>query len=131
MLRGKCLHARFFVCRYGRKPEKPSFIKEEALKFIVEWVLLRQWNPEAEIDISRRIQKLVPEGVEGRVPYRGRLKDIVYQLVGGLKAGMGYCGTPTIRDLQEKGKFIRITSAGLVKAIPMISVSPKKRLITA
>ncbi len=63
-------------------------------------------------------KKLVPEGVEGRVPYRGRLKDIVYQLVGGLKAGMGYCGTPTIRDLQEKGKFIRITSAGLVESHP-------------
>ncbi|HHY90825.1 MAG TPA: IMP dehydrogenase, partial [Clostridiales bacterium] len=63
-------------------------------------------------------KKLVPEGVEGRVPYRGKLKDIVYQLVGGLKAGMGYCGTPTIRDLQEKGKFVRITSAGLAESHP-------------
>ncbi|WP_053955854.1 IMP dehydrogenase [Inediibacterium massiliense] len=63
-------------------------------------------------------KKFVPEGVEGMVPYRGYLKDIVYQLVGGLKAGMGYCGTPTIEDLKENGKFIRITSAGLTESHP-------------
>jgi IMP dehydrogenase len=63
-------------------------------------------------------KKFVPEGVEGRVPYRGKLKDIVYQLVGGLRAGMGYCGTPTIEELHERGKFIRITSSGLVENHP-------------
>lgn len=63
-------------------------------------------------------KKFVPEGVEGRVPYRGDLKDTVYQLVGGLKAGMGYCGTRTIKELKENGKFVKITSAGLVESHP-------------
>ena len=63
-------------------------------------------------------KKFVPEGVEGKVPYRGPLKEIVYQLVGGLKSGMGYCGTPTIRDLKENGKFIKITAAGLRESHP-------------
>ncbi|GBC77823.1 Inosine-5'-monophosphate dehydrogenase [bacterium HR08] len=56
--------------------------------------------------------KLVPEGVEGKVPYKGPLAVIVEQLVGGLRAGMGYCGCRTIRELQEKARFIRITPAG-------------------
>lgn len=63
-------------------------------------------------------KKFVPEGVEGRVPYRGALKDSIYQLVGGLRAGMGYCGTRTVDDLIENGKFIRITGAGLVESHP-------------
>jgi IMP dehydrogenase len=57
--------------------------------------------------------KLVPEGIEGRVPYKGMLADLVYQLVGGLRAGMGYCGCTTIQDLRERGRFVRVTSAGL------------------
>jgi IMP dehydrogenase len=57
--------------------------------------------------------KLVPEGIEGRVPYKGMLADMVAQLVGGLRSGMGYCGCSTIEELQEKSRFIRITSAGL------------------
>jgi IMP dehydrogenase len=57
--------------------------------------------------------KLVPEGIEGRVPYKGPISEMVYQLVGGLKAGMGYCGCATIPELQEKARFLRITSAGL------------------
>jgi IMP dehydrogenase len=57
--------------------------------------------------------KLVPEGIEGRVPYKGPLADLVYQLVGGLRAGMGYCGSPNIRDLQDHARFLRVTSAGL------------------
>lgn len=64
------------------------------------------------------VKKLVPEGVEGRVPFKGPLADTVYQLVGGLRAGMGYCGTPTIRELQKNGKFIRITGAGLRESHP-------------
>jgi IMP dehydrogenase len=63
-------------------------------------------------------KKFVPEGVEGRVPYRGYLKDIIYQLIGGLRAGMGYCGTATIESLKENGKFIRITNAGLRESHP-------------
>ncbi len=57
--------------------------------------------------------KLVPEGIEGRVPYKGPLADLVYQLVGGLRAGMGYCGAASIKELQEKAKFLRVTAAGL------------------
>jgi IMP dehydrogenase len=57
--------------------------------------------------------KLVPEGIEGRVPYKGLLADLVFQLVGGLRAGMGYCGCSTIGSMQEKARFLRVTSAGL------------------
>ena len=63
-------------------------------------------------------KKLVPEGVEGRVPYKGSIPDTVFQLLGGLKSGMGYCGTKTIADLKERGKFIRITGAGLKESHP-------------
>jgi IMP dehydrogenase len=58
-------------------------------------------------------QKLVPEGIEGMVPYKGPLSAMIQQLVGGLRAGMGYCGTPTIKDLQTKSRFVRISAAGL------------------
>ncbi|HJP12909.1 MAG TPA: IMP dehydrogenase, partial [Nitrospinota bacterium] len=57
--------------------------------------------------------KLVPEGVEGRVPYKGSLSATIFQLMGGVAAGMGYTGCRTIEDLRKKAKFIRITSAGL------------------
>ncbi|MDD3920207.1 MAG: IMP dehydrogenase [Eubacteriales bacterium] len=63
-------------------------------------------------------KKLVPEGVEGRVPYKGPASESLFQLCGGLRSGMGYCGTPTIKDLQEKGKFVRITGAGLIESHP-------------
>jgi IMP dehydrogenase len=63
-------------------------------------------------------KKFVPEGVEGRVPYRGKIKDMIYQLIGGLKSGMGYCGTPTIAALKEDGLFTKITGAGLKESHP-------------
>jgi len=63
-------------------------------------------------------KKLVPEGVEGRVPYKGTVSDTIFQLLGGLRAGMGYCGTKTIPDLKERGKFVRITGAGLKESHP-------------
>lgn len=63
-------------------------------------------------------RKLVPEGVEGRVPYKGPVSDTVYQLLGGLRSGMGYCGTPTIADLKERGQFVKITGAGLKESHP-------------
>ena len=62
---------------------------------------------------ERDQSKLVPEGIEGRVPYKGSVSSSIYQLIGGIRAGMGYCGVPTISDLQDKTEFIRITSAGL------------------
>ena len=63
-------------------------------------------------------KKLVPEGVEGRVPYKGVLADTIYQMVGGLRAGMGYCGAKTIDDLRHNAEFIRITGAGLAESHP-------------
>ncbi|WP_280772259.1 IMP dehydrogenase [Salipaludibacillus daqingensis] len=63
-------------------------------------------------------QKLVPEGIEGRIPYKGPLQDTIHQMVGGLRAGMGYCGTATITSLQEDAQFIRITNAGLRESHP-------------
>ena len=62
---------------------------------------------------SNRLAKLVPEGIEGRVPYRGSVAMIVTQMVGGLKSGMGYCGCPSIPDLQQKARFVRISASGL------------------
>ncbi len=63
-------------------------------------------------------KKLVPEGVEGRVPYKGSLSDTVFQLIGGLRAGMFYCGAPNIQALRKEGEFIRITGAGLQESHP-------------
>ncbi|MEI6817728.1 MAG: IMP dehydrogenase, partial [Bacteroidota bacterium] len=68
-------------------------------------------------DMEDDIKKFVPEGIVGRVPFKGSLSEVMYQLIGGLKAGMGYCGTPTIKELQ-KAKFIRITSAGMKESHP-------------
>jgi IMP dehydrogenase len=62
--------------------------------------------------------KLVPEGIEGRVPYRGELSNIVYQMIGGLRAAMGYCGAATIPELKEKGRFVKMTLAGLRESHP-------------
>jgi len=63
--------------------------------------------------IGRQAQKLVPEGIEGRVPFKGPVSAVIYQLVGGVKSGMGYCGCKTIPELQQKATFIRQTVAGL------------------
>jgi IMP dehydrogenase len=66
-----------------------------------------------ERNTQNRLAKYVPEGIEGRVPYRGPLESMVYQLVGGLRSGMGYLGCDSIKDLQEKAQFVRISNAGL------------------
>lgn len=63
-------------------------------------------------------KKLVPEGVEGRVAYKGTVEDTVFQLMGGLRSGMGYCGTPTIEDLKTKGRFVKISAASLKESHP-------------
>ncbi|MEM8874788.1 MAG: IMP dehydrogenase [Planctomycetota bacterium] len=67
---------------------------------------------------QKHAKKLVPEGVEGRVPYRGSLGDFVYQLVGGLRAGMGYCGCRTITELQDKARFVRVSHASVAENHP-------------
>jgi IMP dehydrogenase len=67
-----------------------------------------------EREVARgEVSKLVPEGIEGRVPYKGLLEELVAQLVGGLRSGMGYCGCANIEELQQRGRFLRITAAGL------------------
>jgi IMP dehydrogenase len=63
-------------------------------------------------------RKLVPEGIEARVPYKGPVTDVLYQMVGGLRSGMGYVGTGTIEDLRTRTQFIRITTAGLRESHP-------------
>jgi len=63
-------------------------------------------------------KKFVPEGIEGRVPYRGKVSDVIYQLVGGLKSGMGYCGTKSIKELQRRAKFVALTNAALKESHP-------------
>ncbi|MHC4389007.1 MAG: IMP dehydrogenase [Planctomycetota bacterium] len=67
---------------------------------------------------STEKDKLIPEGVEGRVPYRGTLGDFVYQLVGGLRAGMGYCGARNIEELRKKGRFVRVSAASVSESHP-------------
>ncbi len=69
---------------------------------------------EGEVSAS----KMVPEGIEGRVPYKGPVADVIFQMVGGLRSGMGYCGTPTISALQSDTEFVQITSAGLRESHP-------------
>jgi IMP dehydrogenase len=69
-------------------------------------------------DAEDDLQKLVPEGIEGRVPYKGPLGDTVYQMIGGLRSAMGYCGARTINDLQRRGRFVRMSDAGLRESHP-------------
>jgi IMP dehydrogenase len=66
----------------------------------------------------QELAKLVPEGIEGRVPFKGPTSDIVYQMVGGLRAGMGYCGVRSLKELKTRPRFIRITEAGLRESHP-------------
>lgn len=76
---------------------------------------------------SGQPQKLVPEGVEGRVPYRGALSEYVYQLIGGLRQGMGYCGARNIEELRTSARFVRVTNAGVIESHPhdvMITKEP-------
>jgi IMP dehydrogenase len=68
---------------------------------------------DAGMEEGNRLAKLVPEGIEGRVPYRGTVAMMIYQLVGGLRSGMGYVGCGTIEEMQQKARFIRISGAGL------------------
>ncbi len=81
---------------------------------------------------GKGMEKLVPEGIEGRVPHKGSMAMVIHQLMGGLRAGMGYCGTPTIPALQRDAKFIRITSAGFreshVHDVTITKESPNYRM---
>ena len=68
--------------------------------------------------VGATTNKLVPEGIEGRVPYAGSIGDVVYQLVGGLRSGMGYAGTPTLESLRTRARFMRVTTAGREESHP-------------
>jgi IMP dehydrogenase len=72
----------------------------------------RYFQDEFDLDPATSSEKLVPEGIEGRVAHKGSVAGLVYQLVGGLRAGMGYCGCATIAELQRKATLVRITAAG-------------------
>jgi IMP dehydrogenase len=69
-------------------------------------------------DVEDDIKKLVPEGIVGRVAYKGGLSEVIYQMIGGLRAGMGYTGSPSIDHLKKFGKFVKITSAGMTESHP-------------
>jgi len=69
-------------------------------------------------DVEDEVAKLVPEGIEGRVPFKGNVSDTIYQLVGGLRASMGYCGCATIEEMQQHAQFVRMTAAGLRESHP-------------
>ena len=69
-------------------------------------------------DAEDDIKKLVPEGIEGRVPYGGMLNEVIYQMIGGLRAAMGYCGCASLDDMYEKAQFVRITASGLKESHP-------------
>jgi IMP dehydrogenase len=69
-------------------------------------------------DVEDDLQKLVPEGIEGRVPYKGQMRETVHQIVGGLRAAMGYCGCRTIAEFKKKTRFVRMTDAGLRESHP-------------
>ncbi len=79
---------------------------------------MKQKNGSSDRYFQAGAKKLVPEGVEGRVAYKGKVEDTIFQFVGGLRAGMGYCGAPTIRDLQKNSKFVKISAAALKESHP-------------
>lgn len=79
---------------------------------------MKRGSSDRYFQLESATEKLVPEGIESMVPFKGALKDTVYQLCGGLRSGMGYCGTPTIEELKINGKFIKITGAGLKESHP-------------
>ena len=79
---------------------------------------MKRGSSDRYFQLESATEKLVPEGIESMVPFKGALKDTVYQMCGGLRSGMGYCGTPTVKDLKENGKFVRITNAGLKESHP-------------
>ena len=79
---------------------------------------MKRGSSDRYFQLEAATEKLVPEGIESMVPHKGALKDTVYQICGGLRSGMGYCGTPTIKELKENGKFVKITGAGLKESHP-------------
>ena len=96
------------------------------------WVHLELWPGSADRYFQEDVDseyKLVPEGVEGRVPYKGQAADVIYQLVGGLKSSMGYCGAKDLNDFHNKAKFIKISQSDFLNHILIILILQEKHLI--
>ncbi|MBP9479188.1 MAG: IMP dehydrogenase [Sebaldella sp.] len=81
-------------------------------------VAMKRGSKDRYFQLESSTEKLVPEGIESMVPFKGRLKETLFQLCGGLRSGMGYCGTPTIESLKKNGQFLKITNAGLKESHP-------------
>ena len=94
---------------------------ESFLKALEAWVQLVLWTRDQQIDISKKKQKdqskYVPEGVEGFAKYKGKVSDIIYKLIGGLRSSMGYLGSKQIKFLRDKPKFVKITKAGFYESM--------------
>ena len=99
-----------------RAREHSNCTREENTKYIVEWDPSQRWRTDRYFQTDAK--KLVPEGVEGRVAYKGSVEDTVFQLMGGLRSGMGYCGAPDIETLKTTGRFVKISSASLKESHP-------------
>ena len=98
---------------------RSSCSREENIKYTAAWVLSAAMeNGSKDRYFQEGAKKLVPEGVEGRVAYKGSVEDTIFQMLGGLRSGMGLCGTPTIEELKERGRFIKISAASLKESHP-------------
>ena len=110
--------------RFKRSCEKAGVLSEvRRREFYEKPTAVRKRKAAAAVKrhlkkLQRESRKFVPEGVEGAVPYRGSLSDLVYQFVGGLRSTMGYCGCGTIDELRNNARFVRITGASLVESHP-------------
>ena len=95
-----------------RAREHLNCIREENTKYtVVSDRSFAMENGSKDRYFQENAKKLVPEGVEGRVAYKGTVEDTVFQLMGGLRSGMGYCGTANIEELKENGRFVKISAA--------------------
>jgi IMP dehydrogenase len=109
-----------FLQEQKRLPESWNFIKEEALKPIEEWAPFgamserNDTNRYSQDGISN--EKLVPEGVEGRVPFKGWVVNVIDQLIGGIRQSMGYVGCKTIEEMHKNTQFVEITNAGITES---------------
>ncbi len=128
--RSHCVMIGGLFAGLAESPGDTIIYRGRSFKAYRGWVRSERWPKARTNAIARRRasrtgdgkgrspQKLVPEGVEGRVPYKGPLADYVFQLIGGLRAGMGYCGTRTIEELRTKSRFIQVTGASVLEGHP-------------
>ena len=118
--RRECLHDGFHVRRMRREPGRTSELFQGRKYKVYRGMgsIAAMENGSKDRYFQSDAKKLVPEGVEGRVAYKGLVEDTVFQLIGGLRAGMGYCGCPTVEDLKKNGEFVKISAASLKESHP-------------